>query len=142
MNQELAIALHILGALACRPNCAVTSEELARSFGTGPIVLRRVLSKLRKAGLITTQRGPGGGSSLARDASRTRLLDAFEALDESKEILRRHPSSDDGIGGVIGTYINEIYDDAEQALLNRLKATTVEDMNRVLAKRFKAAGLM
>jgi len=141
VNQQLALALHILGGLACRPGVAVTSDELAASFGTSPIVLRRVLSRLRKAGLVTTRRGPGGGSMLARDASTIRLREAFDALEESKQILRRHPASD-GIGGVIGAYINEIYDDAEQALLNRLEATTVAQMNDVLAQRFFSAGLM
>ncbi len=43
--------------------------------------LRKILSALIKAGLVTSTRGIGGGISLARPANQITLLDVFEAIE-------------------------------------------------------------
>ncbi|MEM8960925.1 MAG: Rrf2 family transcriptional regulator [Acidobacteriota bacterium] len=130
MNSDLTVALHILGFLtACAPNGAVTSETLARSYGTNPVVIRRTVSKLRKAGLVETQRGSGGGTSLARDPSTINLRQVYEAVAERSALLRRHPGTEGGVANILGSYINGIYDDAEEALFRRLEEVSIEEMD-------------
>ncbi len=137
MNSQLAIALHIVGYLASEQGRSVTSERLATSYGTNPVVLRRVLSKLRRAGLVETQRGVGGGSVLARDPSTINLREVYEAVADELELLRRHPDESSGlIASGLAAYINELYADAEQALLRTLEAVTVAKMDRELRSRF------
>ncbi|MEL6614702.1 MAG: Rrf2 family transcriptional regulator [Bacteroidota bacterium] len=131
MNSQLTIALHILGFSAARAGDPVTSDELARTYGTSPVVLRRVLSKLRRAGLVETRRGPGGGTVLARPASAITLRDAYDAVADDSHILHRHPSDCQGRAAtVLAEYVNGLYADAEQALLERLGATTIDEMDR------------
>ena len=71
--------------------------ELADHYGQGPlqcseIALRRhvpeqyldqLLTTLRKAGLVRSQRGPAGGHALARDPAEISVLDAIVALEGS-----------------------------------------------------------
>ncbi|MEM6785404.1 MAG: Rrf2 family transcriptional regulator [Bacteroidota bacterium] len=136
MNSQLAIGLHILGFLASRPGERLTSEQMARTYGTSPVVLRRVLAKLRQRGLVETWRGNGGGSALARSAKEITLREAYEAIAEDQPILTRHPSDCAGrVATVMGGYINELYADAELALLRRLEAVTVAEMDQEIRTR-------
>jgi len=58
----------------------LTSEVLARSMGTNPAVFRRTMAGLREAGLVTSERGHGGGWRLARPLHEITLLAVYEAL--------------------------------------------------------------
>lgn len=58
----------------------LTSDVLARSMGTNPAVFRRTMAGLRKAGLVRSERGHGGGWQLARPLREITLLDVYEAL--------------------------------------------------------------
>ena len=137
VNSQLPIALHILGYLASAKGKAVTSEALATSYGTNPVVLRRVLSKLKHAGLVRTKRGAGGGSVLARKSCEINLRQAYEAVaDQSKLLLPQHPGGCDGvIAPILADYVNEMLGSAEQALLDKLATITVERMDRVVRRK-------
>ena len=129
MNSDLTVALHVLGFLTSCPG-AVTSETLARTYGTNPVVVRRVLSKLRKAGLVETRRGSGGGSSLARSSDAINLRQVFEAVSESTELLRRHPGKESPVAQILAGFINDIYLEAEEALLEKLESATIAEMDQ------------
>ncbi|NPC84472.1 Rrf2 family transcriptional regulator, partial [Pyxidicoccus fallax] len=89
------MAAHMLGMLACaeREACdSLTSESMARSIQTNPVVVRRLLRDLARAGLVETKRGVGGGVSLARSAEDITLRDVYEAVEEDAELLGRYPS--------------------------------------------------
>jgi Rrf2 family protein len=57
-----------------------TSDEIARILRTNPVVVRRTLGSLRKAGLVTSEKGHGGGWMLARPLSAISLADVYVAL--------------------------------------------------------------
>jgi DNA-binding IscR family transcriptional regulator len=56
------------------------SEQLASCLPTHPVVIRRLLAQLHKAGLVRSTRGHGGGSQLARDAAAITLHDIYLAV--------------------------------------------------------------
>lgn len=129
MTSDLAIGLHVLGFLTARGGEPLSSETLAVTYGTSPVVVRRVLLKLKAAGLVESRRGVGGGTVLARDASAITLRDVYEAVAGGGELLRRHPGAASGPSQVLARYINRIYDEAEAALLERLDTMTIEQMD-------------
>jgi Rrf2 family protein len=130
MNGHFPIALHILGFLASRKGEPLTSDVLARTYGTSPVVLRRVLARLQRAGLVETQRGVGGGSLLARDPATITLRDAYAAVADETGILTRHPQGCTGqIAPVLASYVNDLLGDAEEAMLARLADVTVASMD-------------
>lgn len=59
--------LHFLILLAAEPESAHTSTSLAKRLDTNPVVLRRMIADLSRAGLVETRRGAGGGVALAED---------------------------------------------------------------------------
>lgn len=58
----------------------VTSEVLARAMDTNPVVIRRIMAGLREQGYVHSEKGHGGGRTLARDLSRVTLRDIYDAL--------------------------------------------------------------
>lgn len=59
----------------------MTCSTLARATGASRLVMQRNLYKLAKAGVVTVNRGPGGGFSISLEQLRTkRVLDVLEAL--------------------------------------------------------------
>lgn len=142
MNSQLAIALHTLGFLAARDGGPLTSEVIAHTYGTSPVVVRRVLAKLRAAGLVETRPGAGGGTALARPAAEITLRQAFEAVMESSHLMRRPPGdADSAVSDVIAAYIDSLYTEAEQAFLQRLEQVTVAEVDRQVRPRI-IAGLL
>ena len=57
----------------------VTSNLLAQSTGSNPVVIRNILSALKKAGLIAVPRGTGG-AELCADPSQITLYQIYSAL--------------------------------------------------------------
>lgn len=138
MNSNLAVGLHIVGFLTARRGEPLTSETLAETYGTSPVVVRRVLSKLNQAGLVETRRGTGGGSVLARKPSQINLRQVFEAVSENQELLRRHPGDESGVAKVLAGYINGLYSEAEEALMKKLEKVTVAQMDAVVKPKICA----
>jgi DNA-binding IscR family transcriptional regulator len=57
MSTKLSVAIHILSLIEIGPPERVNSELIAASVNTNPVVVRRLMSKLKKAGFIHTSRG-------------------------------------------------------------------------------------
>ena len=70
----------------------VTSNLLAQSTGSNPVVIRNILSALKKAGLITVPRGTGG-AELCADPSQITLYQIYSALEPEgvTSIIGIHP---------------------------------------------------
>lgn len=128
-----------MGFLASRDE-ALTSETLAKTYGTSPVVLRRVLAKLNRAGLVSTQRGVGGGSVLGRSAASITLREVYEAIADGSRLMPLFPKTVDGpVAPVLAGYVNELFADAEEALLSQLGSVTVEEMDRDVRGRVRSA---
>lgn len=80
-NSRFAVAVHILTSLAFRDGKALSSSHLAASVKTNPVVIRRLLIQLRKAGLIHSLPGKAGGAQLARRADAITLWDVYCAVE-------------------------------------------------------------
>ena len=129
MNSQLPIALHIVGFLTARDGEPLTSQEMADTYGTSPVVLRRVLAKLQRAGLVETRRGANGGSVLARNPKAINLRQVYEALDDEPQILARHPECAGRVEQALAEFMNGVMGDAEAALLAELESVTVAEMD-------------
>jgi Rrf2 family protein len=84
VNTQFSIAVHILAALGYQCGQDATSSRLAMSVNTSPSFVRRVLSKLSKAGLIETTTGKSGACRLAKEPKNITLLDIYRAVDAPK----------------------------------------------------------
>ena len=80
-NTRFATGVHILVLLASEPEQSQTSKGLADSLNTNPVVVRRLLSSLQNAGLVTCQKGPQGGSRLAKHPKEITLSAIYKAVE-------------------------------------------------------------
>ena len=141
MTSRFTMALHALGMIAWdgeRSGAPVTSTTLARSINTNPVVVRRVLADLRRAGLVETRRGVGGGVVLARPAARITLRSVWEALEAREQLFARHPSGPNPhcpVGRCVADYLEELYGEAEAALKASLGKVTLAQLQRDVASR-------
>jgi len=137
-NSRYTVAVHTLTLLAhCGPE-PVTSEFIAGSVNTNPVVIRRLLASLRTARLVASQGGPGGGWQLLRDPGQLTLGEVYRIV-EAAELFPLHasePNPQCPVGRNIQAALAGIYREAEQALVARLDQTTLAQLAwdvRVLA---------
>jgi Rrf2 family protein len=83
-SSRFTVAVHVLTLLAYEEGRALTSDYIAGSVNTNPVVIRRVLGLLSKAGLISTTEGAGGGTVLAKPPKRITLADVFHAVEQGE----------------------------------------------------------
>lgn len=81
LSMKCSVAVHcLLFIWEARGKARVTSTLLAQSTGCNPVVIRNILSALKKAGLITVSRGQGG-AELCRDPEQITLYQIYAALE-------------------------------------------------------------
>ncbi len=81
-------AMVALADLAYQPADALVSlAEISRRQDVSLPYLEQLFVKLRRAGLVESVRGPGGGYKLARDPAEIRISEILEAVDETVSAL-------------------------------------------------------
>jgi Rrf2 family transcriptional regulator, nitric oxide-sensitive transcriptional repressor len=86
LSQTTDYALRLAVHLASRQGAIATISELAQATKIPEGYLAKVLRQLGRAGLIHSQRGPHGGSVLARAPNEISVLDVVQAVDPLRRI--------------------------------------------------------
>ena len=74
---QFTVAAHIMALLGFYPRKEIPSAIIAERVNADPTFVRKSLSRLSNASLITTARGKNGGSILTRPAELITLLDIY-----------------------------------------------------------------
>ena len=128
-NQRFAVSIHILTILAASQNAPVTSEAIATSVATNPVVIRRTMSRLRASGLVDSRCGASGGWKLTRQPQQISLCEVFHAVSgEDVLSMHEHPNADCQIGGKIKQSLGKVFDRAQDALEAALGQFTIADV--------------
>jgi Rrf2 family protein len=118
--------------------------ELAKQHGQGPIqshdiatsqdipepYLNQLLTQLRKAGLITSRRGPGGGHSLARPATEITVAELITALEGSLWPTEEGGDQRRSSCQALVELLQELYQQTEHVLRARTLADLLERERR------------
>jgi len=86
-STRFPVAVHVLTLLAHEKGKSLTSDYIAASVNTNPVVIRRMLTLLKKAGLVSSTEGAGGGTTLARPPGRITMADVFKAVEPQGELF-------------------------------------------------------
>ena len=128
------VATHILAGMHCvrelRGMESVTSDLIADSVGTNPVVIRRLLSQLKQAGLVESHAGPKGGFSLARPTDRIKLVDVYRATEEGS-LFHFHysePNQICPIGCTVQDALQGVCDEATASVEAVLGKKTIADL--------------
>lgn len=131
-STRFAVACHVLVALAHRATESVTSEAIAGSVNTNPVVVRRILGLLVQAGFVEGRGGRNGGYTLARDPRKLALDQVFRAV-EPDGVLGVHENPENRVCFVscaIKEILGGVFARAEASMLERLHETTIADLLR------------
>src|SRR5438552_10981521 len=79
-NSQFSMAVHVLTMLANAGDGHLKSERIAGSVNTNAVVIRRLISQLNQAKLVSSQTGAGGGTRLARAPGEISLAEVYEAV--------------------------------------------------------------
>lgn len=141
ISSRFTIAMHMLMCiLTADDGVKVTSDFLAGSIGVNPVIIRNLLSKLKRAGIIDVKRGTGG-AALVMAPEEITFYDVFVALDCVDNISMFHFHQNPNPNCFVGRNIHDILDDKldriQTAMECELKAITLADVNADLSELLK-----
>lgn len=128
-DTKFATATHIMCVLAFVQD-KVSATFVGEQISINPVVVRRLLSLLNKAQLVTSSFGPKGGSKLSRAAKEISLLDIYKAIyaTSSTKELNVLPKSVCSEGERIDRVLDEIYSKANEAMEGVLQTTSLQEI--------------
>ena len=134
ISSRFTIATHMLVIIALKgKESKVTSDFLASSVGVNPVIIRKTLSQLKKADLISVARGTGGAEIIKNleDISLLDIYQAVECLGKTGQLFSSHdnpnPDCPANIHGVLDEKLQKIQLAMEQELSKTSLAQVVAD---------------
>jgi DNA-binding IscR family transcriptional regulator len=125
LSAILHTVLHM--ADAGRP---MTSTDLAGHMSTNPVVVRRAMAGLRRAGIVRSEKGRGGGWEIACDLSTVSLRQVYDAIGAppllSAGIRLEHPAC--LVEQAVNRALQPAFAEAEALLVERLSAVTLAEL--------------
>jgi Rrf2 family protein len=128
-DSRLSTTLHALVHMAESPR-PLTSEELAAQAGCNPVVIRRTLAGLRTAGLVSSEKGHGGGWRLLRAVERITLGDVYDALG-TPTIFAMGPRTESPgclVEQAVNRTMRDAFSQAESLLVSQLSSVSVAEV--------------
>lgn len=148
LSSKLTVAVHVCALLSLHAEDPLTSEYIAGSVNTNPVVVRRILGALRDAGYVSSRGGPGGGWQLAIDPAGTTLLDLLNAVEPEQDAIALHrndPNPHCVVGRNIRAALGTVYEKARKSRdeqLNKVSlaqiVSTIQARQRGTDERIKA----
>ena len=142
ISSRFTVALHIFTCVETfKDQYKITSDFLAGSINTNPVMIRKILTQLKNAGLITVARGTGGINP-TRPLNEITFYDVYEAIEpvENGDLFNFHTRTNPQCP--VGRNIHNLLDDKlkaiQLAMEDEMKKYTIDDlrggMKELLAK--------
>lgn len=138
ISSRFTIAIHMLTCMETfNDEYKVTSEFLAASINVNPVIIRRILSQLKEAGIIEVKRGTGGAAP-AKPLEEITFLDVYRAVECIEENTLFHFHENPNPDCPVGRNIHKILDGrllkVQQAMERELQGMTMADVMADLKK--------
>ncbi|HEU5119232.1 MAG TPA: Rrf2 family transcriptional regulator [Isosphaeraceae bacterium] len=145
MSSKLSVGIHVLTIFALKPDEPLTSEFLACSVNTNPVVIRRLLGCLRESGIVESKTGVGGGWLLKVDPERITLLDILRSVEPQDEVFALHrsePNPDCPCGLHIQSVLTEVYDKVREGMIRQLAGISIACISGKIRSRMEEQGCL
>ena len=142
ISSRFTIAVHVLICIETFKNdYKITSEFLASSVNVNPVVIRRLLQQLKKAGLVHVKRG-SGGAEIRKPLTAITLLDVYHAVEcvEEGNLFHFHenPNKLCPVGKNIHALLDTRLEEIQKAMEKEMNAVTLQDLMDDAEKLIKA----
>lgn len=140
ISSRFSVAVHILCLLSLSESSQCTSEWIAGSVNTNPVVIRKILGKLKKAGFISVRPGTGG-AYLEKNLEDINLLEIYRAVEvvEEGKLFNFHnqPNPNCPVGANIQATLEGTLFKAEAAMESVLKNVSIQSIVKDLNEKIK-----
>ena len=138
ISSRFSVGIHILALIEINKSGISTSEFLAGSVNTNPVVIRKIMGMLKKAELVKVRPGVAG-AQLAKESSDITLFDVYKAVNvvQEKELFTVHdnPNPECPVGRNIQNTIEPLFTAAQLAMEKVLRSLTLEDVVKDIATK-------
>ncbi|MBR0518928.1 Rrf2 family transcriptional regulator, partial [bacterium] len=111
----------------------ITSDFLARSINTNPVIIRKILQQLKNAGLIIVKRGTGG-AEIAKPLDEISFYDVYKAVESLEDETLFHFHENPNILCPVGKNIHFLLDkklqNIQKAMEDEMKKYTIADLSK------------
>lgn len=144
ISSRFTIAIHIFACMEVfGEDYKITSDFLASSINVNPVIIRKLLSQLKNAGLIEVARGTGG-TTAARPIDQITFYDVYSAVDllEDGELFHFHenPNPNCPVGRNIHVVLDDKLMHIQEAMEDEMKKYTIADIVNELKQYYDAGG--
>jgi len=140
ISSRFSVAVHIISILQLYGSPMPTSEYIAGSVNTNPVVIRRILGMLKQAGIVDMKRG-AGGAYLVKNVEDITMLDVYKAVGsvEDGQLFQIHenPNPECPVGANIQEVVNIAISSAQFAMEGVLEKITLADITKNLAGKIE-----
>lgn len=137
MTSEFNIAIHALVFLS-RKATTVPSEELSKNICTNPARVRKIMAKLKKAGIVETKEGTDGGYYFNKDTKNVTLNQIGQALEITYVCASWHSGDTDKkclIASGMADVMDGIYANMSSSCANYLETISIDDIDQKIFNR-------
>ena len=132
ISSRFTIAVHVLICIETfKNNYKVTSDFLASSVNVNPVVIRRLLQQLKKAGIVKVIRG-SGGTDVQKPLDEISLLDIYNAVAcvEKGQLFHFHenPNGNCPVGKNIHSILDTRLESIQKAMVKEMASITLQDI--------------
>ena len=132
ISSRFTIAVHIFACIDTFGNDQqITSDFLSTSINVNPVIIRKILSSLKKSHLLNVQRGTGG-TTIAKPLDQITLFDIYQSVEcvENGELFHFHENPNNNCP--VGKNIHNILDNklmrVQKAMEDELSSITLKDV--------------
>lgn len=120
----------------------VTSEHMAKTMDTNPVVIRRVMAGLRDCGYVQSGKGHGGGWTLCCDLNQVTLRDIYTALGSPSLLAIGNRTESPGclVEQAVNETLGKSFDAVEAFLLERFAEVTLAALSETVRTRADVPG--
>ncbi|WP_026673394.1 Rrf2 family transcriptional regulator [Alkalihalobacterium bogoriense] len=131
ISSRFSVGIHILTLIEMNKEGRNSSEFIASSINTNPVVVRKLIGMLKKEGLVEVRPGIAG-AKIAKDSADITLLDVYKAVNvvQENELFSIHdkPNPKCVVGKNIQATIEPIFTAAQLAMEKVLGNVTLKDV--------------
>ena len=128
ISSRFTMAIHMFACIDTFSDRKMTSDFIAGSIGTNPVIIRKLLQQLKAARLIEVARGTGG-VTITRPLDQITFLDIYKAVECTPDEQLFHFHENPNLACPVGRNIHRVLDDkllqVQKAMEEKLAGITL-----------------
>ena len=133
ISSRFTMAIHMFACIDTFDDQKMTSDFMAGSIGTNPVIIRKLLGQLKTAGLVEVARGTGG-VTITKALSEITFLDVYKAVecapDEELFHFHENPNQECPVGRNIHHVLDDKLTRIQKAMEDELSKITLDDVKK------------